>query len=167
MWTTPRTWVTSELVSASLLNTHLRDDMKAVETIDYVEITSNVSVTATTEGTANTVITGTSQAYAAEKMWVEFWCPEASPGGSNQNVTMVLLEGSTVSGQWQAARSPSAASYENNAVFMRRLITPSAATFSWVVKAFINSGTGTIYAGAGGSGAFLPAYLAVTRASKA
>lgn len=29
-WTDPRTWVTGELVTAALLNTHLRDNLKAI-----------------------------------------------------------------------------------------------------------------------------------------
>jgi hypothetical protein len=31
-WTTPRTWVAGELVTAALLNTHLRDNLNAVTT---------------------------------------------------------------------------------------------------------------------------------------
>jgi hypothetical protein len=30
-WTTPRTWVASELVTATLLNTHLRDNLNALK----------------------------------------------------------------------------------------------------------------------------------------
>lgn len=31
-WTTPRTWVTSELVTAALMNTHLRDNLNFLTT---------------------------------------------------------------------------------------------------------------------------------------
>src|SRR5690554_5024964 len=46
-WTTPRTWVASELVTATLLNTHLRDNLNALK---------NPSVTRRTE-TAGTFTT--------------------------------------------------------------------------------------------------------------
>lgn len=46
-WTTPRTWVASELVTATLLNTHLRDNLNALK---------NPSVTRKTE-TAGTFTT--------------------------------------------------------------------------------------------------------------
>lgn len=32
-WTTPRTWVASELVTATLLNTHLRDNLNALKAL--------------------------------------------------------------------------------------------------------------------------------------
>lgn len=31
-WTTPKTWVTDELVTAAMLNTHLRDNLNALKT---------------------------------------------------------------------------------------------------------------------------------------
>lgn len=39
-WTTPRTWVTAELVSASLLNTHLRDNLLALysRTVNFLVV---------------------------------------------------------------------------------------------------------------------------------
>lgn len=43
-WTTPRTWVTGELVTAALLNTHLRDNLNAandVITLSPAEFTAN------------------------------------------------------------------------------------------------------------------------------
>lgn len=37
-WTTPRTWVTSEVVSASLLNTHVRDNLNALYSPPYAHV---------------------------------------------------------------------------------------------------------------------------------
>ena len=45
-WTTPRTWVDGELVTAALMNTHLRDNLNAVPHI--IRKTADESVTSNT-----------------------------------------------------------------------------------------------------------------------
>lgn len=40
-WTTPRTWVTNELVTAALMNTHVRDNLKHYQDTRYVSIPLN------------------------------------------------------------------------------------------------------------------------------
>mgnify|MGYP001592239233 CR=1 FL=1 len=34
-WTAPRTWVTSELVTAAIMNTHIRDNLLALSTHEH------------------------------------------------------------------------------------------------------------------------------------
>lgn len=49
-WTTPRTWVASELVTATLLNTHLRDNLNALKsppTDRAAELAGTFSTTST------------------------------------------------------------------------------------------------------------------------
>jgi hypothetical protein len=48
-WTTPRTWVTDELVTASMLNTHIRDNLNALKTPPHnsYSTTGNYSTTST------------------------------------------------------------------------------------------------------------------------
>jgi hypothetical protein len=45
-WTSPRTWVASEIVTAALLNTHLRDNLNAIN--GFVRKTADESVTSST-----------------------------------------------------------------------------------------------------------------------
>lgn len=69
-WTTPRTWVVGELVTAALLNTHLRDNLDALPrasdtaAVDTSQTTTSTSYTdLATAGPAVTLTTGT-------KAWV-------------------------------------------------------------------------------------------------
>lgn len=45
-WTNPRSWVAGEVLTASTLNTHLRDNLLAISANPALEIVSTVSVTA-------------------------------------------------------------------------------------------------------------------------
>ena len=160
-WTAPRTYVTGELIDATIANEQWRDNSKALAQLDYVEYTGNVSITATSEGTADTVVTGTSKAYVAEKMWVEFFSPNATPQATTDaRLNFLLYEGATVRGIFGYLETPGSAT-DDKPVLLRRRITPSAGTFSWIVKAYVSTGTGTVRAGAGGSGNLVPGYIAV------
>ncbi|GAA1790242.1 hypothetical protein GCM10009795_039930 [Nocardioides hankookensis] len=45
-WTAPRTWVAGEIVSASMLNTHLRDNLLALDfSSGFVAVTAAANVT--------------------------------------------------------------------------------------------------------------------------
>lgn len=127
---------------------------------DYEQITANVSVTATSQATANTVITGNTITYDGTKVKVEVFAPEISQGTSNR-VLGVILRDTTVLGQWVWGTNNS-----NGITTLGTLFdTPSAADHTYAVKAFLDaSGTGTIQAGPGGSGALMPAFLRVTKA---
>lgn len=48
-WTDPRTWVTGEVVTSSQLNTHLRDNLDALEHRFYVENNLNGPLNTTSE----------------------------------------------------------------------------------------------------------------------
>jgi len=54
-WTAPRTWVASEVVTAALLNTHLRDNLKAIGDA-WTDYTPTWTATGFTQG--NGTITG-------------------------------------------------------------------------------------------------------------
>lgn len=140
------------------MNTHVRDNLNAVwRLVDYVEYTGNVSVTATSEGTANTIVTGTSQAYAATPYMVEFSCPRFLASAPNL-LHITGFAGATVLGDM--GQFITAGTTEDDMLLHRRH-TPSASTFSFIVKGWTAAGTATIKAGAGGTGALVPGYIAV------
>jgi hypothetical protein len=63
MWTEPRTWVTSELVTAAQLNTHVRDNLnetfRAIERSNaFVQVTNTSSELSLHDGSAHTSLTG-------------------------------------------------------------------------------------------------------------
>lgn len=126
--------------------------------VDYVQITSNpAGVTATTEGAAATIITGTSKAYDGTKNLLHFFCPRTDNATAATTAYFVFLRGATVLGQ-------AAVDNANGGAFHAWVEdTPAASTFSYIVKCFVSGSTQTIYAGAGGSGNRVPAFLRVTK----
>lgn len=133
--------------------------------LDYVETTSTVSVTANTEGTANTVLTGTSQAYTATPIIVHFFCPRAATQATaGAGIVVLLYDGASVLGrlalltaETNAAQvSPISASYR---------FTPSAATHQYIIKAFTTAGTASLIGAGGGSSTELPTYMRIERAT--
>jgi len=126
---------------------------------DYSALTSSVSITATSEGTANTVKASNSVTYPGSvPVWVEFWAPYAEPTTGSTNLVYVMLEDSTVIGL--AIQSSESATQRTACHLMFRR-TPSNAAHTYTVKAYVGSGTGTIGAGAGGTGAYVNAWIRV------
>jgi hypothetical protein len=155
-WTTPRTYVTGEVTTAAQLNTHVRDNMKELwREVAYAERTSNLSVTATTEVSANTIVTAGSYTpvVGGELTEVEFFCPQAQAAGGITMSFAFFVNGSSqgICGQTSTAGTP---------VFLRQKFTPSGALV-WDVRAWVSSGTGTVVGGGGGSGNNVPCQLRV------
>lgn len=129
--------------------------------LDYVQITSNVAISATTEAGSDTVITGNAVAYdGSTRICIEFFAPLVD---ARQFVVVSLWDGSSELGwfgQWEG----------NNATTMgppmlcRRFLTPSAATHTYSVRAYRGATAATVFAGAGGTATTLPAYLRITQA---
>lgn len=136
--------------------------------LDYVQITSPVSITGTTEGTAQTVVTGTSVAYDGSTIIeIEFYAQYAEvEDASGASLIVLLYDGATVLGRLATITNVAAAALRVPLCLKRRL-TPSAASHSYVIKAYttVASANAAIGAGAGGTGAGLPAFLRITRAS--
>lgn len=135
------------------------------EEVAYVEFTSSVLPNATTEATANTVVTATAfTADGAAVYLVELFTPSCRPdtGAAGRSLSHVLyLDGSSI-GIIGSETSQAANSGAKPAFMARRLVPASGSrTFSW--RAFVSAGTGAIAAGAGGSGNTMPGYIRVTR----
>ena len=138
-----------------------------VHELDYVQITSAASITASVEASANTVVTGSAVTYdGSTSIVVEFYAPVITPNaGAAENINIWLFDGSSsigLMGQFTAATS---ATYRDP-VHMTRRLTPSAAAHTYSIRATVTAGgTGTVQAGAGGSGAYMPAFIRITRAT--
>jgi hypothetical protein len=133
--------------------------------LDYVQITTGVNITGSTEGTANTLITGTSQTYAAEAMVIEVFSPQiVLPTVAQANVIILLYDGGTVLGRLGIMLNP-AADLNRHVFYAAHRLTPTAATHQYIVKATASSTTGTpsFGAGAGGSGTAMPAFIRITK----
>ena len=132
--------------------------------VDYAEFTSNVSITATTEGTAQSVVSGAGfTADGTSHYLVEFFSPSSHPdtGAAGRSLVFVMLDGATVIGQ-SSVTTP-ASSTDNVPINFRRRLVPSAASHTFAVKAFVSAGTGVIGASTGGAGNALPGFIMVTK----
>jgi len=133
--------------------------------LDYAQFTSPVSITATTEGTANTLVTGASVAYdGSTVVMIQFYCPYITPASTNgASVIVQVNEGSTVLGYICSVLVPTGAQMNipGNG-FMR--LTPSAASHTYSIRAFRGTGNGTVGAGAGGAGAYRPGFMRIIKA---
>lgn len=138
--------------------------------LDYVAKTSDTSITATTEATANTVVTATAITYdGSTPAYIEFGCPgvqipnvsggsllmylydDTGGGAASIGILGVFSNPATISASVVGARHP---------VVVRVRLTPSAASHTYSVRCTVTSGTGTIKGGAFGLGANAAAYIA-------
>ncbi len=137
--------------------------------LDYVQITSNVSPTATTEATANTVVTGSAVTYdGSTPVVLEFFSETVRPtatGGAS--LSLYLYDGSSSIGRigLLSNPAPSGSNVLGVPVHIKRRLTPSAASHTYSIRAAVSSGTGLISAGAGGSTAVMPAFIRITAAT--
>ncbi|MBI4034362.1 DUF2190 family protein, partial [Candidatus Saccharibacteria bacterium] len=129
----------------------------------YTEFNSDKTITATTEGAANTVVTSSSYTYdGSTPILVQFWAPYVTRNASAQ-LTYVLLRDSTVLGQWKTGYLTSS---DFPPAYLQFKETPSNGSHTYTVKAFIDSGTNAVIkAGSGGSGALMPGYVRVIPAN--
>lgn len=129
--------------------------------LDYVEITSPVTVSGTSEGAATTIITGTSQAYANEAIMVEFYCPDLQDSGAGFCIVH-LWDGGTVLGRLGIFAGATGERWPGGTLKVK--LTPTAATHQYIVKGQVDASSSTIGAGNKGSAAYMPAFLRVTKA---
>lgn len=133
---------------------------------DYVALTGNVAPTATTEGTANTVVTANAVTFdGSTVVIIEFFVPYARPdtAAAGRLLSFYLYDGASSIGRLGAMLTPAAAG-DSKPVYLRHRLTPSAAAHTYSIRAAVNAGTGGINAGAGGSTADMPGFIRITKA---
>jgi len=126
----------------------------------YAQITANVSVTATVEATADSVVAAPALTFdGTTPVLIEFCASAVVPGGGS--VTLLLYQDGTSLGflAWVTAASAYIP------VFARRRITPTAGNHTYSIKAITSGGTGLVMAGNGTAGNYSPAHIRITRAT--
>jgi hypothetical protein len=135
--------------------------------IDYVQITSGVAISATSEATANTVVTSSAIAYdGSTVVMIEFYCSGAyADNVATADMYVYLYDGSSSIGLVHVQRSETTnRSYQG--IYIRRRLTPSNATHTYSIRAALGgAGDGNIDAGAGGAAAGMPAFIRITKVS--
>ena len=132
---------------------------------DYVQITSPVTITGTTDATATAVIDGNAVTYdGSTRIKLEFFALGASIT-SAQELVVVVYDGATDLGRLAVLVNDSAtATHDEGPLYGAMFLTPSAGAHTFHVKAWKTGGTVSIYAGAGGAGVNLPAWYRITKA---
>jgi hypothetical protein len=129
----------------------------------YNELTAPVSITATTEGTANTVVTASSVTFdGSTPVIVEFYSPEVLPV-SGSTLSIILRDDTAGASLGRIAAVLPPAASTATPVFLRRKLTPAAGARVYSIRAYTNSGTASVNAGAGGAGADMPAFIRITK----
>lgn len=135
--------------------------------LNAVSITSDVTVTGTSEAGGTTVITsGSVTVDGSTTVEIEFFTPDIQflPNSLGNQMILDLYEDSTILGRINAFK-PSAAASTQAAAFHKLRRTPSAGSHTYTVKGWKSnaSDTAIVKAGAGGTGAFVAAYIKIAR----
>jgi hypothetical protein len=136
--------------------------------LTYTEFTANASITATTEGTANTIVTAPSFTADGKNVMVEFFSIFGRSSAASVGTFFALYQGvngatAASIGQWGQIFS-AAGGLDGPVHLSRRLQLTLGSAYVFSARAWVTSGTGTIFAGAGGSGANIPGFIRITRA---
>jgi hypothetical protein len=134
--------------------------------LGYVERTTDLNVTATTDATAQTFITLPAISFdGATAIYLEFFCYSGvTPTVAAQSILFTLWEDATDLGRIARVATASAAATQAPAL-ARRKLTPAAGSRTYSVRVWAASATGPpqALAGPGGAGAGVPAYLRAIR----
>lgn len=160
-WVHPSTHVTTYDVLAADYNQFVNNFLFLNEVV-YQAFNSDVTVTATTVGTANVIVASGSTTFENVPHWIEFFSPRWTAGVAAAN--LILLDGSTVLG----TLSQFIASQNHPDPMVKTRVTPSAGSHNYKIAAWnASAATGTMRAGAGGSAGdastFLAGYLRIVR----
>jgi len=161
-WTTATTRATNYNVTAAVWNAEHVDNMNFLKEVNYTEYTATVSVTATTEGTANQIVSSGAITYEAVPHMIEFFSPRVTPVASGVVLRFVLEDSTTVIGHIGRVEL-NATGTSAVPVFLARRLTPTAASHTYNVRAYTASGTASVEAGAGGAGILLPGFIRIFR----
>lgn len=128
----------------------------------YAEFTSNVSITATTEATANTIKAAPAVTFdGSTAVYIECYSPSWQTVATNGIFVVLYQDGTSIGriGDFYAG-----AGLVNVAGVVERRMTPAAGSRTYSIRAYTNTGTATVVGGAGGVGNMVPGYIRIVRA---
>ena len=152
IWSSPRSWSVGELVSASLLNSHLRDNLEFLKTPPTAAYALNESGDYTTTSTSFVNVDGTKLALtittAGGDVLVGF-CGSILQSAASVFFDVDVDTIRTGGDDGLCVVSPSSASQRFNATFFKLIQGLSAGVHTFKLQWKVNSGTATLFAGAG------------------
>jgi hypothetical protein len=123
---------------------------------DYAQWTTSVNITATTEATANTIVSGNPVVYdGATIVVIEAFIPSATKGTTYTQFW--LFDGSSSIGAIGVCQVAGGTSLK-----LETRLTPSAGSHTYSLRGSVDGATGTATGGAGGAGAYRPGFIRIT-----
>lgn len=143
-WSIPSTRSTDYKVTATNWN-ELANDFAFLAEVGRVAFTANVTISGTAVGTANQIVSLGAITYEAVPHLVEFFAPRYAAAAGVTN--FIIRDGTTVLGTLTQAPATNAVP----GLFFSFPVTPTAASHTYNVAAWVASGSGTVQAGTGGT----------------
>lgn len=148
-----------------LIPTAIQQVSPIAKELDYVEIVSDISISATTEVGANTVITSNPLVFnGSTRICIEFYSPEITTGSTSASVIdIVLYDGASSIGFMGVIGQGDGTRTVQQPVLLRRYLTPGSGSHTYSVRAYRNAANGFVRAGPGGpSNQYEPAYIRIS-----
>lgn len=135
--------------------------------ITYVSTTASVSIVSTTESAGTSILATGSVTYDGSAVMVEFFSPSvvSDTASAGDQLDISLFEGATQIARLIQINPPAITANMAVPVCAKYRFTPASGTHTYSVTAFVSSATGTprVVAGPGGTTAYAPAYLRITK----
>lgn len=131
----------------------------------YIEMISPATVSATTEATANLLITDTARQYDGSPIRVGFFSPSVQvTANAAGNFAIFVLYQDGVSIGILGDKGTSSNVYLENECSLSRRMSPAPGTHTYSVRGYRTNANVTVFAAAGtGIGVYMPAWLLITR----
>ncbi len=154
-------------VANSGASNSLRADHLPGFTLDYVEITAAVTVTATTDGNSQgtAIIDGNSVSYDGSTIVkIEFYAPYISYNVSNNAILINLYDGTNDLGRLVNMSQITGSNAQTMGAYGVRFLTPSNASHTYHIRGWKTSASGSasVGAAAGGASSYVPAFMRIT-----
>ena len=133
--------------------------------IGYDQITGDVAVSSSTEAAGTTIISAAAHTFDGSPVLATFFAALCQLGAEvNLNVFVCLFEGATEIGKLCYAQNPTATGTFSCPMMGTLRFTPTAASHTYTVTG-VKGGAANpvIKCGAGGTGAFVPAFIRFTK----
>lgn len=129
----------------------------------YDQITSNAVIGSSTEASGTAIISAAAHVFDGSPVVAQFFATVVDCGSVGSNFTISLFESSTQIGRLAVEFGGNASA--GTPVKGELRFTPTAASHTYTVTAICGTLTGppTVFAGAGGTGAYNPAFLRFTK----
>lgn len=150
------TWLTPG-TNLTITGTTIDASSGSSSQVAFQTFTANVTISATTPATANTVVTAPAFTASAVPYLIEFACPVLTPGASGGLVPMLYLDGSAVGGVGGLTTSQTIG-------YVAFVHTPSAGSRTYSIRFYRTTSNGTVEAGDGTGTNYRPGFIRVSPA---